>query len=275
MFEHFGVKDIWPSIKKHGILIMIFIFFLTLIFGFISLNKVKSFLNTTHDENCPLYAASASYYVQAELDDTEIKNSDSDFWKFLPDNYVSLMNTDVCANFIYEKISKVYSSDYLIKNSEVSSFVDRSNSKIIDIESVKKLYKVSREKNTMVINIYSLAYNEELSKIILKECCNFFEIYSNHQIKNSHANFIGETIKIIKSSSELNNDEDKSTKGESHNSNIKTIILIIVKNFVVPTIGLTACLLLIILFIYMFKPTLNSKSDFCEYNVPIIGEVKS
>lgn len=275
MFEHFGLKDIWPTIKKNRFLIVILVSLFTLVFGLMGVKKVKTFLDTTHDENCPLYAASASYYVQPDVNDDSIISIDSDFWKSLPDNYVSLMNTDVCANFIYEKIASSYTTDYLIKNSEFSNQTASANSGVVNIESVKKLYKVSREKGTMVINVYALAYNEELSKSILKECRNFIEVYADNQIKNSHIEFTGETVKIIKSSSELSKDEDNKTTSTSSESGTKAIILIIVKNSVVPIVGLSALLILIILFISAFSPTLNRKSDFCEYDVPIIGEIKS
>jgi hypothetical protein len=251
---------------------VIFLVIVTLVFGFIGVKNVKNFLKATHIESGALYAASASYYVQPDLDSATAKNMDSDFLKSLPDNYISLMNTDVCANYIYEKISSAYSSDYLTKNSEFSV---EPGSKTINVESVKKLYKVNRDKTTMVITVYAMAYNEELSRDILKECRNFIETNADDQIKNSYLEFMGETIKTIRSSSELSKDDKNAVKSVDSDSSTKSIIMAVAKNSVIPIVGLTACLIFIILVASAFHPTLNRKSDFCEYDVPIIGEIKS
>ena len=268
MLEHFGIKDIWVVIKKNIYLIMIIGAVFTALFSFITYHKIKS-LNCSHQEGQPIYASSLSYYVQPNITDMQSEKTEWEYYHSLPNDYVALLNTDACACYVYEGICKLYSDNYLKKNSEL----DVQNLKNLPfVQSIKKLYKVKRYNNTMIFNVYALAYNEELSRSILSLLREYLEINVEKRIKESNLELSGEAIKIISSASELDDDDEVKTVSAKA-SNTKAVIKLLIKNTFIPLIGVIIVLLFILILRAFFNPTLNRKSDFAEYDVPILGEI--
>ncbi len=277
MSEHFGFKDIWIVLKKNKYLILIFNCIFFIIFGFMSLKSVLSTLKTGKSDRESIYAASVHYVVQPIVESMKGEKLDQDFYRSIPDDFVAIINSDECANYIYNNLFSIYSKDYIIENTEL--ILPNQEIEDINIEAIKSIYKAQREKNTMIINLYSFSYQRELAKSIMSICKNYIDEVARKNIKYADLEESMEVIKEVKPTSNLegNNDSNNSLSSmnvnNSMSSKLKNVISIIVKNLFIPLVGLTLLLILLLIWISFVNPTMNRKSDFCEYDIPILGEI--
>lgn len=271
MLEHFGLKDIWVVTKKNKSLIALVSALLLILFSLVAYSKLKN-SNENNEEGEPLYAYSLSYYVQTNISSENFENNkDGEFYRGLPNDYIALLNTDACAGYVYENLSKIYSDEYLKKNSE---FKPQSSGDFTSVQAVKNLYKIKRYKSTMIFNVYALAYNKELSKSVLNLLRQYLENNIDPKIKEAGLEPSSEAVRVVNSAEELGADEEEAKSVTASFSSKKKIMKVCIKNIIIPTIGIIILLLFALTFKAFLYPTMNRKSDFAVYDVPVIGEIK-
>lgn len=270
MLEHFGLKDIWVVVKKNRNLIAAVLALFLILFGFLTYSKLKN-SSESSEEGEPLYAYSISYYVQTNISGEKTESKDDDFYRGLPNDYIALASTDACANYVYEGLMEKYSQEYLKKNSE---FNPQNLKDLPPVQAVKNLYKIQRNKNTMVFNVYALAYNEELSKSILGLLKQYLEDNIDSKVKEANLEPSGEAVRVVNSAEELGADDEESKSVVTSFSGKKKIVKVCIKNIFVPVIGIMVLLVFALAFKAFLNPTMNRKSDFAAYDVPVIGEIK-
>lgn len=264
MLKHFGIRDIWIVIKKNIYVIIGFMILSSLFFGLKAYNLINK--NSSNNTNC-FYISSSSYYVKVK---TEIINQQKyDSYRLLPDDYIALLSTDSCIKYIYNGLTNIYSKEFISLNSDVKL---KNESTEFDFNSFSNLYKAEREKNSMVFNICTLSYNKELSDSILNLLCEYLEKHIDNTIETADLKFLGRTNTIVDSSEETTETSDK-YKVLNNNSN-SSYTKIIIKNFVLPVMMLNTFIIFIFILSAFFNPTMNRKSDFCEYDIPILCEIK-
>lgn len=270
MLEHFGLKDIWVVVKKNRNLIAVISALFLILFGFLTYSKLKN-SNESSEEGEPLYASSLSYYVQTNILGEKTESKDDDFYRGLPNDYIALLSTDSCASYVYENLIKIYSEEYLKKNSD---FKPQNLKDLPPVQAVKNLYKIQRNKNTMVFNVYALAYNEELSKSILGLLKQYLEDNIDLKVKEANLELSGEAVRVVDSAEDLGADDEETKSASTSFSGKKKIIKVCIKNIVIPMIGIMVILVFALAFKAFLNPTMNRKSDFAVYDVPVIGEIK-
>ena len=267
MLEHFGLKDIWVVVKKNRNLIAVISALFLILFSFMTYSKLKN-SNESSEDGEPLYASSLSYYVQPNILDENIESKDAEFYRGLPNDYVALLSTDSCASYVYENLIKIYSEEYLRKNS------DFKPQNLDSVQVVKDLYKVKRYKNTMIFNVYAVAYNKDLSKSILNLLRQYLESNVGPKVKEASLELSGEAVRVVDSAEDLGADEEEAKSAVSSFSGKKKIMKVCIKNIVIPMIGILILLLFALIFKAFLNPTMNRKSDFAIYDVPVIGEIE-
>lgn len=267
MLEHFGLKDIWVVVKKNRNLIAVISALFLILFGFLTYSKLKN-SNESSEEGEPLYASSLSYYVQTNISGEKTESKDDDFYRGLPNDYIAFLSTDSCASYVYENLIKIYSEEYLKKNSD---FKPQS---LDSVQAVKDLYKVKRYKNTMIFNVYAVAYNKDLSKTILSLLKQYLENNIDPKVQEANLELSGEAVRVVDSAEDLGADDEETKSASTSFSGKKKIIKVCIKNIVVPMIGIMVILVFALAFKAFLNPTMNRKSDFAVYDVPVIGEIK-
>ncbi len=280
MFEKFGIMDVWSIIRKN--IAMIFLVFLCCIvlFGGINLSRIKdsmmvAYTNNTIDMNISV----ASFYVQPIMDESSSDKIESGFYRSLPDDYVAILNTDYCLEYLYNKILSKYTREDIIEYTDIGREEISIKPQDLNFQHVKDLYQCKRQSNTMIINLASKSYNEGLSKDILEYLKEFLLISVDAKVKNADIEYIGKSDKIVDFSNLSQQDKSLWLDSNSQNtlssqkSPLKSILISIIKCIVIPTI-LIMFLLISYLIIYAFlNPTLNRKSDFTPYGIPVLGEI--
>lgn len=270
MLEHFGLEDIWVVIKKKRNLIFVVSVLFLILFSFNTYGKLKNSIES-NEGGRPIYAYSLSYYVQPNISGLNLESKDGEFYRGLPNDYIALLSTDACASYLYDGLSKIYSEEYLRKNSD---FNPKNIKGFPPLQAVKNLYKIKRYKNTMIFNVYSVAYDQDLSQSISNTLNEYIENNIEPKVKEANLELSGKAVKIVNSSEELTaDDEELKSTASSFSSNKKTV-KVCIKNIVVPMIGILILLVFVLSFKAFLNPTINRKSDFATYGVPVIGEIK-
>ena len=204
---------------------------------------------------------------------------ESGFYKSLPDDYVAVLNTDYCLEYLYNKVLSKYTKEDIIKYTDIGREETPIKSQNLNAQNIKDIYQCKRQSNTMIINLASKSYNEELSKDILEYLKEFLIMYVDAKIKNSDIEYIGKSDKVVDFSNLSEQDKvllldsNAQSISPSQRSPLKSALISIVKCIAIPTI-LILFILISWLIIYAFlNPTLNRKSDFAPYKIPVIGEI--
>lgn len=269
----FGVQDIWSVFKKNLILILIFSFFSCVMFGFVTCKKMINIFKNSNsiENNSQIYVASIDCYVEPS---TEIlSNENSNFCRAIPDDIIALLNSDICANYIYEKLLNLHTKEYLLNNTNIISNENNTN-KIITIDDVKNLYACKREKSTMLIKLSSFAYDKKLAEDILNFCREYTNLKLKKVMKYAQIHESKSTIKLINTEELLTENYMDANFEQKNNISKKNILKVVIKYFMLPVMALVFLLIFGLCLISYFNPNLNRMSDFCEYNVPVLGEVK-
>lgn len=275
MFEHFGVMDIWSGLKKYRYVVIIVVVSSILFFVGLNVIKVKNFAKNVYNKNEHIYISSSSYYVEPRID--TLTKYELSVYRSMPDDYIALLNTDFCKQYIYDNLSLMYSNQYIVENSGIGKDRDSMHEDADIINSIKELYWVEKSANSMVLQLSSMTYSQELSRAVVNICQEFLLSNLNNQITTSYLKFSGEADRVIKSTDIFLENIDKEDKRKivQPSTKVKYSLMSIVKSTVIPIILVVIICVFVIIIIGLINPTINRISDFDEYDVPIIGEVKN
>lgn len=277
MFEHFGLKDIFIVCKKYVVLILSFVFLAICVFGTMTFNNVKSISLPKKSVGANIYTAVASYHIK--IDDAKLAeiNDFSDYLKSLTKSCVDILNGSVCSEYIYNSLKKKYATDEIAKLSEFAKS-KRKDEKFIPIDAMNKVYLVKDRECSMIFDIYGVGYTQKFAEDVLNACISFID----NELSNSKFDFklesFGKTVRTIESFSQINTEsEEESSSFANSATNVevskKSILAVVIKSGILPVLGLVILLVFALALKDFFDPTLNRKSDFCEYEIPVIGEI--
>ena len=223
----------------------------------------------------------ASFYVQPIINERIDDKVESSFYTSLPDDYVAIVNTDYCLEYLYNKLLSKYAKEDVIKYTDIGREETLIRPQELNYQHIKSFYQCKRQSNTMIINLSTKSYNEQLSKDILGYLKEFLVMYADTKVKNASLEYIGESDKVVDFSNLSQQDKslwfDSNTQNSSSSqkSPLKSTLISIIKCIIIPTV-LILFLLISYLIIYAFlNPTLNRKSDFTPYGIPVLGEINS
>lgn len=277
MFEHFGLKDIFIVCRKYAILILSFVFLSICVFGTITFRNVRSISLPKNSVGANIYTAVASYCIK--IDDAKLAevNDFSNYLKSLTKSCVDILNSSVCSEYIYNSLKKKYTADEIAKLSKFTKS-KRKDEKFISIDAMNKVYFVKDRECSMVFDIYGIGYTKKFAEDVLNACISFIDdelVKSKFDFK---LEIFGKTTRTIESFSQINKEseeENLSFVNSANNAEVskKSVIALVVKSGILPVLGLAILLIFALALKDFFDPTLNRKSDFCEYEIPVIGEI--
>ena len=264
MFEHFGILDIFSGFYKNKKIFISIIssFFLIFIFNFfINTKKISNY------QDNQLFISSVSYYVEPN----ECSMNDISSASF-PDNYIAMINSDMCKKYIFDNLTSKYSKEFIVKQSEL-----KSSKFEFDENSMSELYRIRRPNSSMILEISSVTYDKELSDTVRDLCHNFITTVASKYITNSSLKMSGKLDKSIKKSnikSENFDSGDPRLIVKPNSASKVSILRLIIKNIIAPLILVVILCILFIVVMGGFFPTINRISDFSDYKIPVITEFK-
>ncbi len=275
MFENFGIMDIWSGFKKYKLIILTFI---AVSFAFFVVTFLLSFKRSSANSEInedTIYISSASYYIEPSSE--VLLASDPGIYRAIPSDYVAMLKTDFFRKYIFEKLTAIYSKQFIVENSGLNKSDISSNPETMGIDSMNELYVVKQHSGSMVVEIFSMTYNEALSNSVQSICKEFLSTNVDEQTRNSSIKFTGEANRVIKTSDLAS---EKFEKDDTRNiiqtpTVTQLTFKLIIKKILVPVFLVVFLCFGFVILMGLLRPTLNRVSDFSEYDVPIIGEIKN
>jgi hypothetical protein len=188
-----------------------------------------------------------------------------------------MLKTDFFRKYIFEKLTAIYSKQFIVENSGLNKSDISSNPETMGIDSMNELYVVKQHSGSMVVEIFSMTYNEALSNSVQSICKEFLSTNVDEQTRNSSIKFTGEANRVIKTSDLASeNFEKDDTRNIIQTPTVTQLTFkLIIKKILVPVFLVVFLCFGFVILMGLFRPTLNRVSDFSEYDVPVIGEIKN
>lgn len=272
MFEHFGMMDIFSGLRKYrAVVLSVIVIFTALFVGKFVIDSKKAGSAIVEVNDNDIYISSATYYVEPRTD--LIGRSDSSLYRSMSDDYIALLNSDFCKKYILDNLKSKYSDRYIVDNSGLKGNTSPQN---LNEGCVKELYQAKRASGSMLIEISSMTYSEELSKSVVDICSEFLRSGAGNNTLTSTAEIWGTASRSIKGSELANENIDKSDKRNIVKApeGKKSKLISFIKKVILPVMIVVILCLAVIVCKGLISPTMNRISDFSRYDIAVIGEIK-
>ncbi|MBQ3092739.1 MAG: hypothetical protein IJC57_00515, partial [Clostridia bacterium] len=252
----FGIKDIFSVIKKNIVLISSLFFVFLFVFSLTTHKQIVNNKDVIDDSK--IYVASIDYYLEPKIE--LLNNENINFFRAIPDDFVALLNTHACKNYVYDELL----SRHNIGDIEQKILSNTINNSDIATKNIENLYIAKREKNTMVVNLTSVSYDPEICKEILNVCNQYIDFKLKKSINQANIQPSNVIVQLSNPDKILEEYPELNFKFNQNNSTTKTL-RIIIKNLILPVFILMFLLIFTLSLFSYFNPTLNRMSDFSEY----------
>ena len=260
MFEKFKFKDALIGVWKSKWL-LIAVAIVTAI-GVVFARSSKVNKSEAVDDQ---YLTTVSFYVSPILNASDNRDGKAEEINMIALSYLSMLSSDACVQHVYDKLTSEVSKEDLIKKLKLEY-----TSKNLDKSFLKSITKVVKDKNSsLMINVYIEAYDKTLSNKIVEGYKDFVQKEISNK-SNGLANIIhfgttqalseGKTLDSISDDTET----DKVVKPASTS---------LLKQLIIWEFLMLALAVICVFTKVLFMPTINSREDFAQYDVPVITEI--
>lgn len=253
MFKNFGYRDIFVGIRKYRFVLLL-VGILSILLGvFMGVSKVQSFdiLNNKHPSQ---YIATTTFYVNPNSEFPTQKEAK---------NYSAILSSDYCSSLVYSDLVGRFGEDGLKTRLEYD--MTGLDIQVVDVNLLSELVVIETVSDTYVVNITVTTHDKEVS-------CTIIDSYNKYalgtfakQIQPMSVIHVGQADKEI--------EQDPLMTGGELRPLLIGIAKNIIKYSVVSFVACMAVTLVILIAIMMLAPTLNRKSDFMGYDLPVLGEL--
>lgn len=255
MFEKCGLRDILYRLYRYkwGIFLVTLVFLLGGIGLYIFGGQADDGTPVQNNEGTAVWVASASYLVK--LDDTHtVGNAAENATQeemYMAQTCLGILTSDYSVKQVYETLLETYTPQELIDGLNLD--VTPQTLSYFSLSAVMKSRVLSA---TSIVNFYVEIADKDLAQAYLQACRTIFETTPGI-VGNCSVQYIGGVL------------DQKNSASETNKASDTTRIVII------PIMGMVGLMLglLFVLVLAVFSPTLNRKSDFAMYNLPVLGEV--
>lgn len=249
MFEKCGIRDILYHIyKSRAFVIAVTVSFLVLGIVVFAVNTLMS--KPAEKSERGIWVASACYLVTLDPS-VDVGRSTIDQIKSEEESmaatYAAILSSDFSREQIYDHLLTKYTKKDLIDNLELQVEEDE-----LTAFSLSTALKVSVLERTSIVNFFVKAKDKAFAQDYLEECHTIFKS-TTALVEGSHIQYVDGVI-----------DNNLSEGSAASNMGRMAIPLMAILGFVLSVLVVSAKAL--------FVPTINRKSDFCAYGLPVIGE---
>ncbi len=256
MFERFGLKDAFYAIWKHKILIIAVALATGLLGGLALSGNPKRVTGQTvpgqYNETITYYVKlSDKAYQSKGLATSSLSAVQLDYTK----SYTAILTSDVCLDYVVASAEEIVGKEKMDKQLRAVN----PDGAVEKHQALKNLVKVEQVKDSYLITVSITSVDTDFVKAVSQGYYNYV-----NQANNDFDFAQLQHIKTVKSDNETLQIREKS------NAFSKTGF---VKYTVVFGIAGAAVAIIAVMGIALFFPTINRKSDFQMYNVPVLGEL--
>ena len=274
MIEQVGLLDVFAAMKRYKRVIIVVLLLTLVLSGASAFSKLSSARSADDtDSGSALYISSCAYSIEPTV---PLNRDNSTIYQSYPSQFAAALNSDFCKNYVLAELLKSYSAKDIISKTVLSEDSSIASADDLNINHLEKIFFAEQYKNTMMLHITSESFDDTLSKDILKSV-------QRYLVEQYAPNITDVEIKYLESIYHQADLSDSIILSKDENKEQKTSVLrassqnsaksIIIKSMIVPLIAVFVLLFVAIFAIAFLRPTLNRKSDFLAYDVPVIGEL--
>lgn len=280
MFEHFGIRDVFTALWKYAkyLLIILVVAELACVgLHYSTAGDAASTGNVTDKENSPVYSSSAAYSIAPTEDGSRYELGESgnmlNTAHYLASTYKDMVNTDYCYQYVYDAVMEAYTPEKFIEVSGIKKLNPQITPDMLNVKVVKNFLRSAVVSDTAVVNIYVETYDQQLTQVMIQAAQKYFTEELPKNLDPAQITYVGEVEqKVQKMTAEIELEESSESAvldqaaAESTSPSLK-------KQVVIVGVLVVALYCVVVFFVALFRPTLNRRSDFEEYGVPVIGEI--
>lgn len=270
MFEHFGLKDVFYVLRKnikYLLLLWLAVIIIGGTIGFATGLNARSVKAQSTPSDGKTYVSSATYYISVSNESTKNElviqnNSTSESQKMLL-VYKSLLSTDFCRQYVYNKVMELYTPEEFLEKSGIKQSNPSAAASDVTAETVSQLTTINQVGETSLLNLFAQTPDQNLSKAILNAYMGYIKEEAPQKITDAKVQFVGGANQLLEGGMDANGQVIHTES--SLKRNIK---------YILAAMAVAFAFFCIVVFVYaLCFPTLNRKSDFEVYQIPVIAEV--
>lgn len=266
LFDKFDLKDALAGLWRFK-----WIYCIGLILVFVFTSGSLYFVPQAQDNPPPKYeknlqGSSASYTIspKAGVDygvDYHFSTDNKD-WISLSKNlagyYKSLLTTDVCSHFVYDKICEKFSEEELLELEKFRLQTNNVKEESLNFNLLLNYVTVSVVPDTSVVSILAVSPDMEFSAAIASA----YREYVEKELPKTGAP--AAQITFLGGLDQLVDPETVESTPRMSNPSVKLVVAIL---------GSTLLYCIAVFAYVLFFPVINRKSDFEVYEIPVVAEI--
>lgn len=278
MFEHFGVRDVFTALWKYvKILIILLVADELACVGFHYMKPGSAEKITEEEGSYRVYSSSLAYSIAPTEDSSRYELGESgnllNTAHYLAGIYKDMINTDYCYQYVYDTVMGSYSPERFIEISGIKKLQPKITPDMLNVKVIKNFLRSAVVSDTAVVNIWVETYDEQLTQSMIQAVQTYFTQELPKNLDPARITYVGGVSqRVQKMTAETELEKEGGTavlnqvEAESTSPSLK-------KQVVIVGVVVTALYCIAVFFVALFRPTLNRRSDFEEYGVPVIGEI--
>ncbi len=274
MFEHFGLRDIFSTIRRYIKIIIIIFVAVTILAVVNGAAKISEAEKSNSNLEDSYYFSTTSFSVTPNI---KVTDTNISAYNSYPSKFASELNADFSKKYVYDRIMERYTPEEVIDN--ITSLDDLNmNPDNLNMYCMDKIAVAKQYENSMVVQVYVETKDQNFSKDVV----NIYNEYVENNYTNKSEDLKIEHIDTINNETPISVDVIKSLNGEDESKTINeslsgasgvSVKKIILKGVIFPIILVAFLLCIVIFVIALFNPTLNRRSDFFLYDLPVTCEL--
>lgn len=254
MFEKYGFFDLFCALRRNYVKVLIvtvMAFVLGMVFGIVTSQNEDDFVPKVKHE----YINSASFYFSYEEELPDNENALA-YLKQAGVSASAYIKSDFAHKYVLNYLEKNYPKDYIIEmfKNENTGFKEEKH---YNIEYISKYVKSNLLEDGFTINYWITTENEELTKLLFEGYASYVDYMRKELYTDLRLVSLGGAEQVI----------EKDLGSVIINSNP-------VKYGMVAVVCTVVLQVLFIFVVSLVFPAMNRRSDFTNYNVDIISEIK-
>lgn len=253
MFKHFGYRDVFAGLRRYRLTLLIVAIVSILIGCVIGISKVQSQEAITQ-EHPAQYVNTSTFLINPENENPTQKESK---------NYYAVLRSDYCCSLVFDELVERFGEEEL-KN-RLQHDMESNGITKLDPDILLEMAEIEQVTDSYVVTVKATSYDKEVADAIIDGYTNYANNTLTEEFVPGTVTFLGTIHRAI---------EEEDVDG---NGSLKTLLVSVAKKCILYggvmfVAGMAICL--IVLFILLLvAPTLNRRTDYMKYGLPVLGEL--
>lgn len=276
MFEHFGLRDVFVALLKY-VRVLIALLLLTAVAVLAMWAVRPETAEAPMDKRPDIFSVSAYYSVSATDDSSQYTIGESGNTlgtsRYLASIYMNMINTDYCRSYIFDRVMEDYTQEQFLEKSGLAEQNPGMTADMVTLKSISEIFHVGLITDASVINMFAETYDQALSSAVVQAASDYLTKELPGQLAPAdirQMRLVDQVLKMTDKEQKLLDSEGTASTAQVQSAGTTPSLK---KRALIWGIAVVALYCITVFFIALFRPTMNRRSDFESYGIPVIGEI--